>query len=323
MSASDLSEYLKFATDLAKQAGGLIKEGVDKRFAGAGSIMAKYSNPSDMVTETDQAVEAFIKEKISKAYPNHKFIGEETFAAGEKPSFTEEPTWIVDPIDGTTNFIHGYPFVCVSIGLTINKMPVVGVIYNPLLNELYTAAHGQGAYLNQTTRLPLFDPKNIAPLKDLSECLVMTEMGADRTAAVISRKIDTIHNLVASPQDPGKRSIIQNSAGSQAHSIRSTGSAALNLCCVAKGVADVFWEIGCWEWDVCAAIVVLREAGGITLDGLVPDEKEVNIFCRRYLAIRPTGDRESQLKIARQFWSVVPKEGIDAPRDAVPGGYEP
>lgn len=224
--------------------------------------------------------------------------------------------------DGTTNFIHGYPFVAISIGLTINKVPVVGVIYNPLLNELYSAADGQGAFLNQTTQLPLFDTKTIAPLKDLSECLVMTEMGADRSSAVISRKIDAIHNLVASKQDPGVRSVIQNAVGTQVHSIRSTGSAALNLCCVAKGVADVFWEIGCWEWDVCAAVVILREAGGIVLDGTIPGDKEVNIFCRRYLGIRPTGDRESQMNIARQFWSVVPKD-IDAPRDAVPGGYEP
>lgn len=322
MSQSVLTEYLDFSIDLAKQAGAMIKEGVDKRMAGSGSIMAKYSNPSDMVTETDQAVEAFVKEKISAAYPSHKFIGEETFAAGEKPSFTDEPTWIVDPIDGTTNFIHGYPFVAISIGLTINKVPVVGVIYNPLLNELYSAADGQGAFLNQTTKLPLFDTKAIAPLKDLSECLVMTEMGSDRSSAVISRKIDAIHNLVASKEDPGVRSVIQNAVGTQVHSIRSTGSAALNLCCVAKGVADIFWEIGCWEWDVCAAVVILREAGGIVLDGLVPGDKEVNIFCRRYLGIRPTGDRESQLNIARKFWSVVPND-IDAPRDAVPGGYEP
>jgi myo-inositol-1(or 4)-monophosphatase len=190
------------------------------------------------------------------------------------------------------------------------------------LNELYSAADGQGAFLNQTTKLPLFDTKAIAPLKDLSECLVMTEMGADRSAAVISRKIDAIHNLVASKEDPGVRSVIQNAVGTQVHSIRSTGSAALNLCCVAKGVADIFWEIGCWEWDVCAAVVILREAGGIVLDGTIPGDQEVNIFCRRYLGIRPTGDRESQMNIARQFWSVVPKD-IDAPRDAVPGGYEP
>ncbi|CAO3681245.1 unnamed protein product [Umbelopsis vinacea] len=284
--------------------------------------MAKYSNPSDMVTETDQAVEAFVKEKISAAYPSHKFIGEETFAAGEKSSFTDEPTWIVDPIDGTTNFIHGYPFVAISIGLTINKIPVVGVIFNPLLNELYSAAQGQGAFLNHTTRLPLFDVKAIPPLNDLSECLVMTEMGADRTAPVISRKIDAIHNLVASKQDPGTRTVIQKAVGSQVHSIRSTGSAALNLCCVAKGVADIFWEIGCWEWDVCAAIVIMREAGGIVLDGAIPSENEVNIFCRRYLGIRPTGDREIQMKIARQFWSAVPND-IAAPRDPVPGFYEP
>ncbi|CAO3597256.1 unnamed protein product [Absidia cylindrospora] len=248
---------------------------------GQANILLKYDNPSDLVTETDQAVEQFIKDRLFAAYPAHRFIGEETMAAGTATEFTSEPTWIVDPIDGTTNFVHGYPFVAVSIGLTINKTPVLGVVYNPLLNELYSAAQGLGSYLNRTTALPLFQPP--LPLTNLSQCLVATEAGSDRSSGVLDKKVDAIHTLL--------RRIGHNN-GVEAHSIRTTGSAALNMCLVAKGCLDVYWEVGCWEWDVTAAMVILQEAGGIVVSGHnQSDEAPANIFGRKYLAIRATTGR--------------------------------
>ncbi|OAD65631.1 hypothetical protein PHYBLDRAFT_176020 [Phycomyces blakesleeanus NRRL 1555(-)] len=331
MSNQDLASYLAFAIKLARDSGVIIKNALDSRMAGTGArIEAKYDNPTDLVTETDQAVEQFIKERLASTYPDHKFIGEETMAAGAQTEFTAHPTWIVDPIgmvkipfvvpysnvtrvcllDGTTNFIHGFPFVAVSIGLTIDRESVLGVVYNPLLDELYSAVKGQGAYLNETVRLPLFQPA--PPLVDLGHCLVATEVGSDRTPEVLTAKMETLHALMR------KKRSVQDKGSAEAHSIRATGSAALNMCCVAKGVVDVYWEVGCWEWDVAAAIVILREAGGLVLSGHNDrQEQDVGLFGRKFLAIRPAADKPCQLKIAHEMWDIIP--AIHAPRPHVPG----
>lgn len=226
--------------------------------------------------------------------------------------FTTLIAYII-PKDGTTNFIHGYPFVAVSIGLTINKIPTVGVVFNPLLNELYSAAKGKGAYLNQSQKLPLFNPPQ--PLVDLSHCLIATEAGSDRSKLVIDAKIAAIHDMLQKKSDA-------NPFAAEAHSVRTTGSAALNLCNVAKGIIDVYWEVGCWEWDVAAAIVIVAESGGLVLEGGndKSDNEPVNIFSRKYLAIRAARDKESQLEIASQMKDLIPT--IDAPRAPVPGGFE-
>lgn len=257
-----------------------------------------------------------------------RFIGEETMAEGVQSEFTDAPTWIVDPIgkcvkhvgrdrvaianvmyiDGTTNFVHSHPYVAVSIGLTIGKEPVVGVVYCPLMDELYSAAKGLGAFLNETISLPMVR----SPLEDLSQCLVATEAGSDRSPEVFDKKIDFIRTLLGQKQCHGK----------QAHSIRCTGSAAINMCTIAKGVVDVYWEVGCWEWDVAAAVVIVREAGGIVVSGdNKRDLNPVNIFGRKYLAIRAAQDQQSQIKIAEQMWEIIPE--INAPRKPVPGGFEP
>ncbi|KAI8354624.1 hypothetical protein EDC96DRAFT_516727 [Choanephora cucurbitarum] len=308
-----VQEYLDFAIELAKDVGAIIKDAVESRMSGHGShIEVKKHNPTDLVTETDKAVEEFIKKRLLTTYPEHRFIGEETFASGAKTEFTDLPTWIVDPIDGTTNFVHGYPFVAVSIGLTIYKIPTVGVVYNPLLDELYSAAKGKGAYLNKTS-LPLFHPP--PPLNDLSGCLIATEAGSDRSASVIDAKMGAIHQMVREKSE-------QHPFAAQAHSVRTTGSAALNLCHVAKGVVDVYWEVGCWEWDVAAAIVIVTESGGLVLEGHndLSDTAPVNIFCRKYLAVRAASDRQSQLNVIAQMKRLIPS--IHAPRPNVPGGYE-
>lgn len=113
-----------------------------------------------------------------------------------------------------------------------------------------------------------------------------------------------------------------NPFAAEAHSVRTTGSAALNLCNVAKGIVDVYWEVGCWEWDVAAAIVIVVESGGIVLAGGNDklDNEPVNIFCRKYLAIRAARDKESQIEIANQMKDLIPT--IEAPRAPVPGGFE-
>ncbi|KAI9283312.1 hypothetical protein BY458DRAFT_448759 [Sporodiniella umbellata] len=304
-----VQEYHDFAIRLAQDAGAMIKSALDTRMSGASvnTIELKKDNPSDLVTETDKAVEEFIKAQIHRVYPDHRFIGEETMASGEKTEFTDDPTWIIDPIDGTTNFIHGYPFVAVCIGLTIQKIPSVGVVFNPLLNELYSAMRGRGAFLNRTQPLPLFRP---APLTDLGDCLIATEMGSDRTDVVIQAKIGAMLEMMRKKSDSPK--------AAEAHSIRTTGSAALNLCMVAKGAIDVYWEVGCWEWDVAAAMVIVTEAGGLVLEGHndKTDHQPANIFCRKYLAIRSAPNKDSQIAIANQMKELIPT--ILAPRPPVP-----
>ena len=209
-------------------------------------------------------------------------------------------------IDGTNNFVHGFPCVAVCIGLTIDKEPVVGVVYNPMTRELFSAGKNLGARLGDRA-LPL----QRAPLVDLSQCIVATEIGSDRSTQAIDKKIAFLHTLVRHRDDGGK----------QARSVRATGSAALNICNVAKGCVDVYWEVGCWEWDVCAAMVIVREAGGIVVSGSPQCQTDApcNLFSRKYMAIRPAQSKDAQMQIAREMWSIMPD--IDAPRKDVPGGF--
>jgi myo-inositol-1(or 4)-monophosphatase len=306
-----LLSYLSFAKALARQAGTLVKANLE-RCVQSGSwatVYEKNGNPSDFVTETDEAVEDLIRSHISAAYPHHSFIGEESCASGSGPRNTldDTPTWIVDPIDGTANFIHGYPFIAISIGLAIDRMPILGVIYNPILDELYSALRGHGAFLNDTTRLPLIKPP--PPLIALSQCLIMTELGSTRTSDILSLKIDTVHNFMASPLDPGTRSHPKSTPhAARVHALRSTGSAALNLCMLSKGVADVYWEVGCWEWDVAAGLVILQEVGGMVVSGGKNDkidEGPVDIFGRKFLAVRGASTKEEQIKILEECREVI------------------
>ncbi|RKP12693.1 hypothetical protein BJ684DRAFT_405, partial [Piptocephalis cylindrospora] len=237
----ELSDILPVAVALAKEAGGIILQA----YTDGKSAETKEGNSTDLVTETDQAVEKLVFGRLRFAFPEHGFIGEESVAAGEKAILTDSPTWIVDPIDGTTNFVHGYPFVCISIGLVDAHKPVLGVVYNPILDELYTAIVGKGALLNGQS-LPL---RSLSHIPKLSEALVATEFGSDRSDVPLSVKTQGMHALTAA------------TAGA-AHGIRATGSAALNLSMVARGSCDAYWECGVHVWDVAAGIVILQEAGG-------------------------------------------------------------
>jgi myo-inositol-1(or 4)-monophosphatase len=233
-----------------------------------------------------------VSTRLLSSYPTFKFIGEETYYPGQK--LTAEPTFIVDPIDGTTNFVHAFPAFCISLGLAVEEKPTIGVIYNAYLDELYTAIKGQGAYLvrkgGKKEKLPLKqDPE---PLKDLSTCLIGAEWGSDRSGVNFDLKSKVFTKLAASKEQ----------GGAMVHSIRCMGSAALNLAATAAGQQDVFWEGGCWAWDVCAGWCILVEAGGIMVSGN-PGDWEPTIEGRKYLAIRgaPSGQKE----IVEEFWGVI------------------
>lgn len=223
-------------------------------------------------------------------------MGEETYQPGDR--LTDAPTFIVDPIDGTTNFVHSYSYVSISLGFTISKVPTVGVVYNPFTRTLYSAIRGRGAFLNHTTPLPLktADPNNpnmrsLEPLTSLSQALVAIEWGSDRTGQDFTVKLDTYAKLARS-KDVG---------GAMVHGLRSFGSAALNLCAVAEASIDCYFEAGCWAWDVVAGMCILTEAGGMTVDGNPSGRWEVGVDERRYLAVR----KGTEKQVVEEFWGCV------------------
>lgn len=165
-----------------------------------------------------------------------RFHGEETYDPSQP--LTPDPTFVVDPIDGTVNFIHGYPEICISLGFAIDRNPVVGVVFNPFTNSLYTGIRSQGAFLNGH-KLPL-KSDHLEPLRGLDSALVAMEWGSERDGKNWEVKVRTFEKLGQSKE----------AGGAMVHSMRSSGSAALNICSVAAGFADLYWEGGCYSWDV-------------------------------------------------------------------------
>jgi len=262
-------------------------------------------NSADLVTATDREVEQMISKTLNAKYPTFAFMGEETSQAGQK--LTAVPTFIVDPIDGTTNFVHGYPYVSVSMGFAVDREPVIGVVYNPFTGELYTGVKGRGSWKldyscakkdsePRPQKLPL---RPARPLTVLSDALVAVEWGNDRSGSNWDCKVETWKRLGAAKEE----------GGAMIHSARSLGSAALNLCAVAEGGIDLYWEGGCWAWDVCAGWVVLSEAGGIIVDGNRPANKNegwhIPVDHRSYLAVRASEGGKGQREVVEEFWSFV------------------
>ena len=218
-------------------------------------------------------------------------MGEETYSPSNP--LTDDPTFIVDPIDGTVNFVHGFPNACISLGFAVKREPVVGVVYNPFTSTSYSAIRGKGVSLNQRTPLPLKKGGG-EPLAGLRNALVAVEWGSDRSGQNWETKRRTFEKLGAAEEN----------GGAMVHSMRSMGSAALNLCAVASGALDVYWEGGCWAWDVCAGWAILAEAGGIMVGGN-PGEWDVELDSRRYLAVRPSPGGEGQKEIVQEFWNNI------------------
>ncbi|CCE31459.1 hypothetical protein E4U09_004694 [Claviceps aff. purpurea] len=256
-------------------------------------------NSVDIVTEADQAVEKMVSTRLSASFPSVAFMGEETYKPGMR--LGPEPTFVVDPIDGTTNFVHGFPNACISLGLAIERRPAVGVIYNPWQDLLFTAIQGRGAYMTRikgTTPLRLPLAKSPRPLEGLGTCLVAIEWGSGRDGPNYEIKTDVFKKLAAS----------RETGGSMVHSLRSLGSAALNMAAVAAGQMDAYWEGGCWAWDVCAGWCILKEAGGIMVSGN-PGEWDPELESRIYLAVR--GAPKGQKELVEEFWKVMGDRKMD------------
>ncbi|KAF9505900.1 hypothetical protein BS47DRAFT_1374215 [Hydnum rufescens UP504] len=280
--------------ELEARAGNIILDGSK---AIRHQTVAEKKNAVDLVTEWDG--------EIRSAYPAFEFIGEESFSSGHKPTLTDNPTFCVDPIDGTTNFVHGFPFACISLGLIYLKKPVLGVIFNPFLDQMYSALRGHGAYLNQSQRLPFFAP---APFPSLSSALIGVEYGSDRSNAIMDKKVASFKRLTGDSSGGVQ-------GGKMAHGMRSIGSAALNHALVASGSLDIYWEIGCWS----AGIVIAQEAGcfvgGSASAPLDNDANEDILMGRKHIVVRAIGDTESekgvdaQKRIIRDFYDTVEDYG--------------
>ena len=194
----------------------------------------------DLVTELDMASQNKVLGLIKEAFPEHRIIAEE----GVKVYDLSGPTWIVDPLDGTTNFVHGLPFYCVSIGLAVDGALQAGVVYDPEREELFSALAGQGAWLND-------NPLRVTDADSLSQALVVTGFAYN-----LEDHLDTDMTRM--------RRMLTLTQG-----IRRLGSAALDLAYVASGRMDGFWEEGLHPWDLAAGALLVQEAGGriSALDG--------------------------------------------------------
>lgn len=231
-------ECMDHCVEVTKQAGKVIREALQKDIA----VMQK-SSPVDLVTETDQNVEQLIISSIKEKYPTHSFIGEESVAAGAPSVLTDSPTWIIDPIDGTTNFVHRFPFVSVSVGFTVNKEIEFGIVYSCIEDKMYTARRGKGAFCNGV-RI------KVSEQDDIRKSLVLTEMGFKKDPGHFQTMMANMKSVLSIP----------------VHGIRSPGSAAVNMCLVACGSADAYYHMGIHCWDMAGGAAVVTEAGGVVVD---------------------------------------------------------
>ncbi|WP_308388621.1 inositol monophosphatase family protein [Acidithiobacillus sp. AMEEHan] len=216
----------------ARKAGDIISRSIDR----VNEVRVANKGPHDFVTEIDQRAEAAIVEIIQRAYPEHGILAEE----GTRVE-AEEYEWIIDPLDGTTNFIHAVPSLAVSIGVRRHGRMEHAVVYDPLRNELFTASRGGGAHLNDR-RL------RVSQRKELDDSLIATGFPF-RDFSYLDHYLSIFKNL------------LQRTAG-----LRRAGSAALDLAYVAAGRYDGFWEFHLKPWDIAAGTLLIQEAGGLATD---------------------------------------------------------
>jgi len=216
-----------------KAARGLVRD-----FGEVENLQVSRKGPADFVTEADRRAERILRAELAKARPGFGFLTEDT---GETAGEDDRRRWIVDPLDGTTNFLHGIPHFAISIGLEEDGAMVAGVVYEPLRDEMFWAEKGVGCYLNRR-RLRVSSRGRMAD-------------------AVLATGIPFKGRAGKAPFLATVGTAIENTAG-----VRRFGSAALDLAYVAAGRYDGFWEFGLSPWDVAAGIVLVREAGGFATD---------------------------------------------------------
>jgi myo-inositol-1(or 4)-monophosphatase len=229
MDQKSLQECLDFAVNVAGESGKVLK-----KYWGKLSHIEEKEFAWDLVTEADKESEEVILNLLQKEYPSYDILSEES---GLKEKNHSEYLWVVDPLDGTTNYTHQYPMVSVSIALTYKENPVIGVVYNPIYEELIAAADGLGCTMNG-------EHVQVSKAAALSQSLLATGFAYDRLTTSDNNYAEFCH-------------LTNHSQG-----VRRGGSAALDLAYVAAGRLDGFWERGLKFWDIAAGVVLIKEAGG-------------------------------------------------------------
>ncbi len=230
--SSNLHPMLNVAIKAARAAGAII----NRAALDVESVRISQKQINDFVTEVDHASEAAIIETLLTAYPGHGILAEES--GSEHGAKDSDYVWIIDPLDGTTNFIHGFPVYCVSIALAFKGKIEQAVVYDPSRNDLFTATKGRGAFLNER-RI------RVSKRTQLKQCLIATGFPF--------RPGDNFKNYLAMMGN-----VMQRTAG-----LRRPGAAALDLAYVAAGYTDAFFETGLSPWDVAAGSLLVTEAGGL------------------------------------------------------------
>jgi len=227
-SHDELATFLAAAVEAARAAGVVIRDGAGKR----GTLNIQRKTVNDFVSEVDRQAEQAILATLSARFPDHAYKAEESGESG-----TSRYTWLIDPLDGTTNFLHGFPHYCVSIALRIGEITAVGVVFDPTSGRLFTAMRGHGAFLDG-------EPIQVSGRPGLAEAMIGTGLPF--------KDWHYLDDYMAS-----LREIMQRCAG-----IRRPGAAALDLAYVAAGWTDGHWEKGLNAWDVGAGSLLVEEAGG-------------------------------------------------------------
>lgn len=211
-------------------------KGLRRDFGEVEHLQISRKGPADFVSTADLKAQKILREELGKARPNFGFLMEEADGVADKEGASER--WIVDPLDGTTNFLHGVPHWCISIAVEREGEIISGMVYNPITDEMFWAEKGVGAYCS-STRL------RVSTRNDFSECLIATGLmfrGNKRNPADVLKELAAVMPYVAG--------------------IRRAGAAALDMAYVAAGRYDGYWESGLGSWDVAAGYIIVKEAGG-------------------------------------------------------------
>jgi myo-inositol-1(or 4)-monophosphatase len=229
----DLQNSLQIAMTIARGAGDILRQGYKEQ-----KRIETKSTAIDLVTQFDRLADAFIAGELKQAFPDHRLVAEES---GESNITGSPYVWYVDPLDGTNNFAHSYPFFAVSMALYEQERPLLGVIYEPLRDECFTAVAGQGAFLRTADTV---EPLRVTGETALVNSLLATGFPYDRHTS----SQDNIAQVAAFLK--------------QAQGIRRAGAACLDLAYVAAGRLDGYWEYKLNSWDVAAGLLLVQEAGG-------------------------------------------------------------
>lgn len=268
MDSQQIQEAFDLALELTKQCGPIVLEG----FRNAAKSVANKGRHWDLVTEYDRRVEDVLVEGLKKRFPTHRMLAEEsTSTANMKEPLDERPTWIIDPIDGTINFVRGVKFIAISVALVVGGDLKVAVLYNPCMEEMYTAIAGQGAFLNG-------ERIRVSGVEDLKSSLLGHEISIASYEACRPYILGRAQELIK-----------------ECMGLRAFGSAALSLAYVASGNLDGYCIEYLKPWDIAAGALLIKEAGGVV----------ININGGQYDILKPDIIAASSEKLAQRLLEIV------------------